>query len=672
MSDFEIVRDAIIRSLFSKRWADGSLEETYVSHLLILENVAGEDGTSDIKKRYLLLSINRSGRGIVHKAKENSNGTFSVGKTWKLEELQAVEAHTAISFSLKFSRRYKWNTTNEREQAQFLNAVIDAYRRVTGGKPLSIVGVGIIGQPSQDNGRSFFDNSVRTASPRFSNPSPPIRPEFGMERQVSNSSYASGPNGSINGGLRQQYRPPPSSSLRGDSPAPQLQGPRGIPPALQVPTYATTPSSYSSRATPSPAVNDTPPRPSIEVQRPSQDEIPQALQAVRQTRPSLNETSSQRSLSQNRRPTVDEPQTARSSASRQTLRPSLDENGHDRPAIPKPPSREPSYDEPGSSHPVVMPRHASRPSIDTGARSTTPDIRRAPTPGDRRVATPSHPLGPPASISASTSQMTTPVPTALRTRGPSPAPQAQEPPALRKETSVSRTSVFDPANQASLERLLSMYVLEDDEGLLSKKDNETTLANVEELLDGYDWTSPTGMEGKRRGGTADMMEARLMDELLALERANVHSLVESDDRTQLVKGFLDDAISELDDVEMIVQSYKIQLNGVSDAISFIQSQDRDLQVQTQNQRALLGELEKLLQTVDANRDAVLAFTPESMEPAGIERLEDEESAAELYKVLLAGRDNAIAAAMEGLEEDREVAQRPNRARTLARRILRFK
>ncbi|KZO92801.1 hypothetical protein CALVIDRAFT_567098 [Calocera viscosa TUFC12733] len=653
MGDFEIVRDAIIRSLFSKRWADGSLEETYVSHLLILENVAGEDGTSDIKKRYLLLSINRSGRGIVHKAKENSNGTFSVGKTWKLEELQAVEAHTAISFSLKFSRRYKWNTTNEREQAQFLNAVIDAYRRVTGGKPLSIVGVGIIGQPSQANGRISIDNSLRSASPQFSNPatSPPIRPGFGMERQVSNSSYASGPNGSINGGPRQLYRPPPSSSLRAESPAPQLQDPRGIPPVLQVPTYATAPSSYGSRATPSPAPTGTPPRPSIEVQRPSQDAMPQALQAGRQPRPSLEETSSQRSISRNGRPSVDEPQTARSSASRQTPRPSLDENGYARPAIPKPPSRGPSYDEAGPTRPAVMPRHPSRPSIDTSARSTTPDIRRAPTPGDRRVATPSQPLGPPASISASTSQMTTPIPTAPGTRGPSPAPQAQEPPALRKETSVSRISVFDPANQASLERLLSMDVLEDGEGLLPKEDGEATLANVEELLDGYDWTLPptsSGMEGKK-GGAADMMEARLMDELLALEKANVHSFVESDDRIQLVMGFLDDAIRELDDMEMMVQSYKIQLNGVSDDISFIQSQNRGLQVQTQNQRALLGELEQLLQTVDVNRDALLALTQESMEkPAGIERLE--KSAAELYKALLAGRENEIAATMERLQE----------------------
>lgn len=76
--------------------------------------------------------------------------------------------------------------------------------------------------------------------------------------------------------------------------------------------------------------------------------------------------------------------------------------------------------------------------------------------------------------------------------------------------------------------------------------------------------------------------------------------------------FLDDAINELDTMESVVSSYKIHLNvgqlamrclaviesilsqAVSDDIVYIQGQGRGLQVQTQNQRALLNELEELL------------------------------------------------------------------------------
>ena len=75
--------------------------------------------------------------------------------------------------------------------------------------------------------------------------------------------------------------------------------------------------------------------------------------------------------------------------------------------------------------------------------------------------------------------------------------------------------------------------------------------------------------------------------------------------------FLEDAITELDSMDSIISSYKIHLNvsrstsrlrhlftgfaqAVNEDITFIQSQDRGLQVQTQNQRALLSELQELL------------------------------------------------------------------------------
>ena len=75
--------------------------------------------------------------------------------------------------------------------------------------------------------------------------------------------------------------------------------------------------------------------------------------------------------------------------------------------------------------------------------------------------------------------------------------------------------------------------------------------------------------------------------------------------------YIDDAVRELDSMDTLVSSYKIHLNvesssvtliiptltysqAVSDDISYIQSQNRGLQVQTQNQKALLTELEQLL------------------------------------------------------------------------------
>ncbi|THG99273.1 hypothetical protein EW026_g3047 [Hermanssonia centrifuga] len=189
---------------------------------------------------------------------------------------------------------------------------------------------------------------------------------------------------------------------------------------------------------------------------------------------------------------------------------------------------------------------------------------------------------------------------------------------------------------------------EGEGGEVGEETAQAMLTSVEEMLEGYEWASGD-LLGGAGGSTTDQIEARLLDELMALEKANIHSFIESDDRVNIVLKYLDDAITELDGLDSVISSYKIHLNAVSDDITFIQSQDRGLQVQTQNQRALLTELEELLQTVQVDRDALLVLTQESLEK-GVERLE--EAATQLYKALQAGRDRDMAATMERLEEYR--------------------
>ena len=151
----------------------------------------------------------------------------------------------------------------------------------------------------------------------------------------------------------------------------------------------------------------------------------------------------------------------------------------------------------------------------------------------------------------------------------------------------ARVSFFDPANQAALDRLLSgdMVVRDEkeDEGEDAPVGEETAqamLASVEEMLEGYE-LARGDLLGTTGRGTTDQIEARLLDELMALEKvmathwvpllrsfrsryqANIHSFIESDDRVNIVLKFLEDAIGELDSMDSIISSYKIHLN-VSD------------------------------------------------------------------------------------------------------------
>lgn len=93
--------------------------------------------------------------------------------------------------------------------------------------------------------------------------------------------------------------------------------------------------------------------------------------------------------------------------------------------------------------------------------------------------------------------------------------------------------------------------------------------------------------------------------------------MESDDRIAAVLSGIDEALLELDSMDTNITAYKMQLSvsllegsplsrserslvsslnpqSVSDDIVYIESQNRGLQVQTANQRALLHSIEQLM------------------------------------------------------------------------------
>ena len=86
----------------------------------------------------------------------NSNGTFSVGKTWRLSELRGVEvvnvsAHALpfccmlmpikpVAFNITLARTYRWQTEHSNEQLPFLHALVDLFRSFSNG-PLQVIGL---------------------------------------------------------------------------------------------------------------------------------------------------------------------------------------------------------------------------------------------------------------------------------------------------------------------------------------------------------------------------------------------------------------------------------------------------------------------------------------------------------------------------------------------------
>jgi hypothetical protein len=87
--------------------------------------------------------------------------------------------------------------------------------------------------------------------------------------------------------------------------------------------------------------------------------------------------------------------------------------------------------------------------------------------------------------------------------------------ALRRDQNA-RISYFDPTNQATLDRLILADAQAEGDG--EEENAQATLINVEEMIEGYEWASDDVIGKKMTRGAVDMIEARLLDELNALEK----------------------------------------------------------------------------------------------------------------------------------------------------------
>lgn len=116
------------------------------------------------------------------------------------------------------------------------------------------------------------------------------------------------------------------------------------------------------------------------------------------------------------------------------------------------------------------------------------------------------------------------VPTPSRSGQPSPQPSVRSRKQPTRAATVltdvtrrdqnARISFFDPANQALIDRLIAGLSEIDGE----EENNQATMSNFEEMLEGYEMASDDVIGRKTARGAAALMEARLLDELMALEK----------------------------------------------------------------------------------------------------------------------------------------------------------
>ncbi|KAK3648394.1 hypothetical protein LTR56_007511 [Elasticomyces elasticus] len=164
---FEDEKKRVIDSCFSKTDANGQLSESYITHIRIIEDSQHPSGPpppespeTNKKPRLIIIAVRSTGRVRMHKARENNNGSFSIGKTWNLEEMSAIETYSTngsiiggttmppeqrdsealhrqwagnTGFTVTITKPYYWQAGTSKEKDFFIASAVKIYRKYTKG-----------------------------------------------------------------------------------------------------------------------------------------------------------------------------------------------------------------------------------------------------------------------------------------------------------------------------------------------------------------------------------------------------------------------------------------------------------------------------------------------------------------------------------------------------------
>ncbi|KAN0060684.1 hypothetical protein ACQY0O_007342 [Thecaphora frezii] len=602
------------KELFNAALQSRNPANNYIAHIKIWEDVGADEanpnGAAQKKARYLILAVQKdTGKVTINKAKRNANGTFSIGKDWDLNTLREVHVHQPDVFSITLSRPYKWQTQHPGEQLMFLQTLIKVYRKYT-----------------QENG------------PRL----------IGIDVPLSSGSSLSHTRGVVStetgsGVVVAAAIPAPSASAASISTS-SAPPPTMAPPAIPAPSLSLPTSSSPRRSKESSRHGHSPSKSSVlsssarsdamsSMDRPSSSRLRQSVASSSLSRPS-SATSKEGANGSTPPP--------RPSARRVATAESL-----------SPPSA-PSTRRKNSGD-SLRSLSASGGNGDARARLSSIEPIRGGAAYERMLLAGTGLSGVAEDEDDDDGQ--DPYGGAVLEDGDA---AASETPMKAKRATLGRPKVarLDSGDQVSSQANGTPV----EEG----EDEDSTLQAVEEMLEGFEWRGIGARQfadgSLAQKGTADVIEARLLDELAALESANIHAIIESDDRVALVVQHMEEALAHLDMMDSMIAGFKVQLNSRADDISHIESQNRGLQVQTSNQRTLMAEIDNLINTINVDDTALHILSAGRLESdEGIAQLEG--AAASLYKSMLqAKRDGDssggdVAATTERLAEHESVSSR---------------
>ncbi|KAI0129565.1 exocyst complex component Sec3-domain-containing protein [Xylariales sp. AK1849] len=752
---FEEEKRRIVDSCFNKKDTDGSLLETYITHIKIREFSSHPStppppeavSSQSEKPRVIIVAVRKSGRVRMHKSKENANGTFSIGKTWDLNDLTAIESFTSttaeprkrqyagdVGFVVIIGKPYYWQAQADKEKKFFIASLIKIYGKYTGGKLPDLIGFDpremdqVLGSrrppgrtlpaealPSREPSTTPSNLSI-SATPIQAYQAPPPRPPTSPGRGLALPNGKPVSPASSMDSSRAPNQSPALRRLAGNNASQDSFATYKSDDANSIPPRSrggmNGPGAFGRVADRDTTETPPPPQPSQ-----SQPPLPPQVDLPDRKRPPMDPARSQGSI-------VDrdlvpaplmspgfrrEPQPPPRSNSRMSprkesvgqksepasLADSLRETEKP-PATPEPsmPSPTPPVNgtsffsavsspapiegptepppEPEESRPGLGPMIKSKKSKGDlagalwkaasaaavfkprpgGAGERLREMQRSNSDGPEGMTevvpapprlTPKPetpvPIDPPKSP-----RSTSGVPEVKVT-----VPNSSRPNSLQSSIHENRKSGESVRKKTDSER--DAAVTGNDNKYLTTLGVDTSLlagqtGEFTKWLDHFGWVPGDQMRNRN-------FEEMKMDVDRQLNKAQAGGWVvrfeEEDERIDAIKGGLDLAITECDELENLLTLYSVELSTLSDDIAYIEAQGQGLQVQAANQKLLKKELESLLDTCAIQREDL---RPLEMAPldslAGLEEVEN--TLVTLYKAMM-----KIDPTMDGIERRSEDA-----------------
>lgn len=248
-------KQRIIKTCFSKLDDNGKPLESYITHVRIIEDnhypssKPPPNSPENAKKhRAIIVAVRKSGRVRIHKARENPNGTFQIGKTWNLDELTRIEddSTSPTGVLVNLIKPYYWTMYSPREKQVFMQSLIKIYRKYTGGKMPVLVGLDPMGRPVPPDASA----STLPGPPGQSQPMPGA--PGGIPGLPGTSASPAPSNNSSIRQVNTPTPPPPSNAAPAPAPAPAPPHPVTQPPPAPVAHTRSASPSSSNKSVPGP------------------------------------------------------------------------------------------------------------------------------------------------------------------------------------------------------------------------------------------------------------------------------------------------------------------------------------------------------------------------------------------------------------------------------------